>query len=175
VVAGDGQTVLSAGPGVEPPSDIDTEVVRAPGVRHTQLRQQRARVVHRHVGGPAAGRNQTVVLLYLLAAVVLRPPAGIRLGMWETTLPSSPPAPPTALTPARLGAAAVNIRYLACRACARAAQSVPSPPWAGINGVAQEVTAHAARIRGSASAVSHLPRKFGAGYGPGARCQRVKS
>lgn len=84
-------------------------------------------------------------------------------------------APPTALTPARLGAAAVNIRYLACRACARAAQSVPSPPWAGINGVAQEVTAHAARIRGSASAVSHLPRKFGAGYGPGARCQRVKS
>ena len=60
-------------------------------VRHTQLRQQRARVVHRHVGGPAAGRNQTVVLLYLLAAVVLRPPAGIRLGMWETTLPSSPP------------------------------------------------------------------------------------
>lgn len=144
-------------------------------VRHTQLRQQRARVVHRHAGGPAAGRNQTVVLLYLLAAVVLRPPAGIRLGMWETTLPSSPPAPPTALTPARLGAAAVNIRYLACRACARAAQSVPSPPWAGINGVAQEVTAHAARIRGSASAVSHLPRKFGAAYGPGARCQRVKS
>lgn len=57
----------------------------------------------------------------------------------------------------------------------RRAVSVPSPPWAGINGVAQEVTAHAARIRGSASAVSHLPRKFGAAYGPGARCQRVKS
>ena len=144
-------------------------------VRHTQLRQQRARVVHRHAGEPAAGRNQTVVLLYLLAAVVLRPPAGIRLGMWETTLPSSPPRrQPPSPQPGWAPQQSTSATWRAGLA-PRAAQSVPSPPWAGINGVAQEVTAHAARIRGSASAVSHLPRKFGAAYGPGARCQRVKS
>jgi len=59
-------------------------------------------------------------LHYLLAATALRAAAGARLGMWEATLAQLAAAAANRVTPAGLGAAVVNVRYLSRRGLSRA-------------------------------------------------------